>query len=75
MLGSPRFRTDAAATDALVKYSQTTPNPDLVVAYNRAVRAYEDTRTGALAQPVARVFGFDARPVLALDESGDANAA
>ena len=35
--------------------------PELVAAYNRAVRAYEDERTGALAQPVARVLGFDAR--------------
>jgi hypothetical protein len=31
--------------------------------YNRAVRDYEDERTGALAQPVAPILGFDARPV------------
>ena len=36
--------------------------------YNRVVRDYEDQRTSTLAQPVARVFGFDARPVLALGE-------
>jgi hypothetical protein len=71
VLGSPRLRTDAAATDALVKYSQTTPQPQLVDRYNRTVHDYEDTRTGALAQPVARVFGFDARPVLAVDVGGD----
>jgi hypothetical protein len=70
VLGSPRLSTDAAATDSLVKYAQTAPNPELVRAYNRAVRDYEDTRTGALAQPVARVFGFDARPILAVDTGG-----
>jgi hypothetical protein len=67
VLGSPRLSTDPAATDALVKYAQTTPNADLVTAYNRAVHDYEDTRTDALAQPVARVLGFDARPVLVID--------
>jgi hypothetical protein len=65
-LGSVRLKGDTAVTDSLVKYAQTTPNAALVTAYNRAVRDYEDERTGALAQPVARVFGFDARPVLAL---------
>ena len=68
-LGSPRLASDKAVTDSLVKYAQTTPNPTLVAAYNRAVRDYEDARTGALAQPVATVFGFDARPVLALDDA------
>jgi hypothetical protein len=63
-LGSVRLKGDKAVTDALVKYAQTIPKPELVRAYNRAVRDYEDVRTGALAQPVARVFGFDARPVL-----------
>jgi hypothetical protein len=70
VLGSPRLSTDAATTDALVKYAQTTPNRALVDAYNRAVHEYEDTRTGALAQPVARVFGFDARPVLVVEGGG-----
>ena len=69
-LGSPRFKSDQAITDALVKYAQTSPDPTLVDTYNRAVRAYEDERTDALAQPVALVLGFDARPVLALDTGG-----
>lgn len=67
VLGSPRLTTDAAATGALVKYAQTRPRAELVDAYNHAVRAYEDTRTDTLAQPVARVLGFDARPVLVVD--------
>ncbi len=66
-LGSPRLASDQAVTDSLVKYAETKPKPELVAAYNRAVRDYEDVRTGALAQPVAKVLGFDARPVLALD--------
>jgi len=65
-LGSQRLAADKAVTDSLVKYAQTVPKPELVAAYNRAVRDYEDERTSGLAQPVARVFGFDARPVLAL---------
>src|SRR3954447_22442112 len=60
-LGSQRLAADKAVTDSLVKYAQTMPNPDRVTAYNRAVRDYEDERVGALAQPVARALGFDAR--------------
>src|SRR4051794_28268648 len=73
VLGSPRLKTDAAATDALVKYAQTTPNPQLVTAYNRAARDYEDVRTDALAQPVAEVLGFAARPAFAI-ETGSGTA-
>ncbi len=68
-LGSPRLAADQAVTDSLVKYAQTNPDPDRIAAYNRAVRKYEDVRTGALAQPVARVLGFDARPVFALSNT------
>lgn len=67
VLGSPRFKADQASTDALVKFAQAKPNADLVTAYDRAARDYEDVRTGALAQPVAQVLGFDARPTLAID--------
>ncbi len=65
-LGSQRLAGDKAVTDSLVKYAQTKPKPELVAAYNHAVRDYEDVRTAALAQPVAKVLGFDARPVLTL---------
>ena len=37
-----------------------------MAAYNRAVRAFEEERTGTLAQPVARVLGYDARPLFVL---------
>src|SRR5262249_52265749 len=65
-VGSPRLKADPAVAQALVKFATTPPNPAFVAAYNRAVRDYEDQRTSTLAQPVASVLGFDARPVLAL---------
>src|SRR5882724_5473545 len=37
-LGSQRLSSDKAVTDSLVKYAQTTPKPELVAAYNHAVR-------------------------------------
>ena len=66
-LGSPRLASDKAVTDSLVQVRADQAEPELVAAYNHAVRDYEDVRTGALAQPVAKVLGFDARPVLAID--------
>jgi hypothetical protein len=69
-LGSERLRADRAVTDALTKYANTRPNAALVTAYDRVVRDYEDERTRILAQPVARVLGFDARPVLVLGTGG-----
>jgi hypothetical protein len=66
-LASFRLKTNAAVTDSLAKFAATKPAAALVVAYNRAVSAYEDQRTDALAQPVARVLGFSARPVFEPD--------
>jgi hypothetical protein len=66
VLGSERIRADKAVTDALSKFATTTPSTTKVDEYNHAVRDYEDERTGTLAQPVARLLGFGARPVLAL---------
>jgi hypothetical protein len=68
-LGSERLKGNPAVTDSLLRFTTTTPTPALVVAYNRAVRAYEDERSGTLARPVARVLGFDARPLLVLSGS------
>jgi hypothetical protein len=69
-LGADRFKQDKALLDALTKYASTKPDPQRVAAYNRAVRDYQDVRNGALAQPVARVLGFDARPVFELGGAG-----
>jgi len=66
VFGSERLKGVSAVTDALTKFATTKPDPVLVAAYNRAVRAYEDERTGALQQPVARALGYDARPALVL---------
>ncbi len=65
-LRSDRLKNDPAVTGSLAKFVATTPDPTLVTAYNRAVRAYEDERTGTLQRPVARVLGDDARPLLVL---------
>ena len=51
-LGSERLQADPAVVDSLAKFATTVPNAELVTAYNRAVRAYEDDRNGA-----ARVSG------------------
>jgi hypothetical protein len=65
-LGSERLKNDAAVTDSLLQFATTKPDAAVVAAYNRAVRAYEDERTGTLQRPVARVLGYGARPVLVL---------
>jgi hypothetical protein len=64
VLASPRLSQAQPLLDALAAYNASAPAPDLVRAYNRAARDYEDTRTGSLEEPVARAFGFGARPVL-----------
>ncbi len=65
-LGSQRLKADPAVTQSLAQFTATKPDPELVAAYNRAVHAYEDERTGTLTQPVARVLGYDARPLFVL---------
>jgi hypothetical protein len=65
-LGSPRIRGITDVTSALTTFATTRPNETLVRGYNTAVDRYEDERTGTLQQPVARVLGYDSRPVLEL---------
>jgi hypothetical protein len=64
MLGSPRLAAIGDLTGAIASFDGSVPPPALVRAYNRAVRKYADDRDGSLRKPVARVLGFDARPVL-----------
>ena len=64
--GSERLKLDPAVTSALSTFANLKPAPALVTAYNDAVRAYEDERTGGLQQPVARVLGYAARPAFIL---------
>ena len=51
-------------TQAITDFSSAAPPQPLVEAYNRAVHAYERDRNDSLRKPVARLFGYDARPVL-----------
>ena len=67
VLGSERIKGDTAVTSALTTFAGTKPDATLVNAYNAAVRAYEDERTGALQQPVARLLGYGARPAFVFD--------
>ncbi len=64
VLDSPRLNQSQQLLDALAAFNSSAPDPALVRAYNRAVREYEDTRNGSLEKPVARAFGFGARPLL-----------
>ena len=64
--GSPRLAGVGALTSAVDAYEGSAPPQDLVRAYNRAVRAYEDDRNDSLRKPVARLFGYDARPLLVI---------
>ena len=67
VFGSPRLaRASSRSTQAITDFSGTAPSPALVQAYNRAVRAYEHDRNDSLRKPVARLFGYDARPVLVI---------
>jgi hypothetical protein len=63
---SARLSSDPAVLTALAGFDRSVVNPLGVAAYNQAVRAYQQERTGAVHHLVAGVFGFDARPELAL---------
>ena len=66
VLNSPRLADVAPLIEALAAFNGTAPPPALIQAYNRSVRAYEDDRNDSLRKPVARIFGYNARPVLVI---------
>ncbi len=66
VLGSPRLFGMTALTAAIADFSSAAPPQPLIEAYNRTVRAYEQDRNDSLRKPVARLFGYDARPVLVI---------
>lgn len=66
LLGSARLAADPALAPAIAAFDQAIPPPPAVTAYNRAVRAYEDERQGAVMRLIAGALGFDSRPQLAL---------
>ena len=67
VLGSPRLRDVESLTQAITDFSSTAPPQALIEAYNRAVRAYEHDRNDTLRKPVAKLFGYDARPILVIE--------
>jgi hypothetical protein len=64
--GSPRLQQDVALADAMTAFDQAVVTPAAVAAYNRAVRSYEDERSGFFEKIVAGLLGYDSRPVLIL---------
>jgi hypothetical protein len=67
VLASARLAEVGEVTSAIAAFTASAPPQDLVQAYNRAVRAYEDDRNDSLRRPVARLLGYDARPVLMIE--------
>ena len=66
VFASDRLREVTALTEAITAFSGAAPPKPLIEAYNRAVRAYEQDRNDSLRKPVAKLFGYDARPVLVI---------
>ena len=64
--GSPRFAGIPALGAAIGGFTGSVIPADQVKAYNRAVNRYQTERRSTLGAPVARVLGFDERPVLVL---------
>jgi hypothetical protein len=66
LVGSARLANDPGLRDALAAFDAAVVPPDTVDAYNRAVRSYEDERSGFFEGIVAGLLGYDSRPVLVL---------
>jgi hypothetical protein len=66
VVASDRLKGNAGLGTALAAFDQAVVSPPAVAGYNRAVRAYQQQRSGAVHHLVANVFGFDARPTLAI---------
>ena len=63
---SDRLRGNARLVTALAAFDRAVVSPPAVAAYNRAARDYQRQRSGAVHHLVANLFGFDARPTLAI---------
>jgi hypothetical protein len=68
VLAFQRLAQVGALTSAIAAFTNTAPPQDLVRAYNRAVRVYEDDRNDSFRKPVARLLGYDARPLLMIEQ-------
>jgi len=63
---SAKLSQDEALKNATAAFDQAVVTPAAVAAYNRAVRAYEDERSGFFEKLVAGALGYDSRPLLVL---------
>jgi hypothetical protein len=64
VFASARLAADPVLVAAFAAFDQAVVPPGAVHAYNRAVRAYQDAREGAVNALVAKVLGYGARPEL-----------
>ncbi len=73
--GSPVLAQVAGLLPAITAFDSAAPSADLVDVYNQAVRAYETDRNDSVRKPVARLFGYKARPVLVIETGAPPPAA
>jgi hypothetical protein len=64
VVASARLQGNEPLRTALTAFDQAVVPEPAVNAYNRAVRSYEDTRSGFFDRIVADTLGYDSRPVL-----------
>jgi len=65
VFASERLRGVALLNQAIAGFAASAPGADLVKRYNASVHSYEQERESTLQRPVARLLGYDARPVFA----------
>jgi hypothetical protein len=66
MFASPKLKGNEGLATAFAAFDQAVvPHPG-VRSYNRAVRAYEDDRSGAIDRVVADALGYDSRSLLVI---------
>jgi hypothetical protein len=63
---SDRLRANPGLVAALGAFDRAIVSPPAIAAYNAAAHDYEQQRSGAVHHLVASLFGFDARPTLAI---------
>ena len=64
LIASEKLRTNEPLQAAVQTYDQAIVPEPAVRAYNRAVRGYEDDRSGVLERLVAGALGYESRAVL-----------
>ncbi|SRR5713101_3438716 len=63
---SERLRGITPLNEAIAAFAAIAPAIELVNRYNASVHRYEQERESTLQRPVARVLGYDVRPVFVL---------